>query len=425
MNSPQLFERAKRVIPGGVNSPVRAFRGVGGDPLFIREGHGAFVVDAEGREYVDYVGSWGPAILGHADPEVVEEVCKAAKKGMSFGAPTELEVALAEEVVGIVPGIQMLRMVSSGTEATMSAIRLARGFTGRDYVVKCDGCYHGHADSLLVQAGSGVATLGIPGSAGVPAQIAGCTLSVEFNDLELMEQALKKVGPEKVAAVIIEPVPGNMGLVLPKEGYLKGLRELCSQHGILLIFDEVMTGFRVGLGGAQERFQVLPDLTTLGKVLGGGLPVGAFGGRKDIMEQVAPLGPVYQAGTLSGNPLAMAAGLATIRKLKASNPYPALEEFSRMWAEGIQDAGKATGIEVVTSSCGSMVGLFFSKDPVRNYSEAKRTDVERFKKFFHAMLQEGVYFAPSAFEAGFLSVCHTREIIERTIVACRKVFAGL
>lgn len=420
--SAELLERALKVIPGGVSSPVRAFRGVGGDPIFIESAVGAYVRDVDGKQYIDYVGSWGPAILGHAPEELLETLEEVCSHGLSFGAPTEVEVDLAELITEIIPSIEMVRFVSSGTEATMSALRLARGFTGRKYIIKCNGCYHGHADTLLVAAGSGVATLGIAGSPGVPDEIAQLTMSVEFNNLEQMHAAVELVGGEQVAAIIIEPVAGNMGLVLPEDGYLQGLRNLCDKFGIVLIFDEVMTGFRVALGGAQERFSVRPDLTTFGKVIGGGLPVGAFGGRADIMRHVAPIGPVYQAGTLSGNPLAMTAGLITLQTLVRDNPYPALEELASRLSSGLKRAADKAGIPFVSSHIGSMFGFFFTDRTVKNYSEAKQTNQPHFQKFFHSMLHRGIYLAPSAFEAGFLSVAHTPALIDQTLQAAGESF---
>ncbi|MFH1566969.1 MAG: glutamate-1-semialdehyde 2,1-aminomutase [Gemmatimonadota bacterium] len=412
-----LFARATRVIPGGVNSPVRAFKAVGGDPLFIREASGAHVTDADGNTYVDYVGSWGPMILGHRPAVVTEALAAVLHRGTSFGAPTDLEVELAELLVEIIPSVEMVRMVNSGTEATMTAIRLARGFTGRDYVVKFNGCYHGHADSLLVAAGSGVATFGIAGSPGIPEDIARCTASIEYNDLGLLEQTLDRIGADKVAAVILEPVIGNIGLVLPQPGFLEGVRDLCTRRDVLLIFDEVMTGFRVALGGAQERFGITPDLSTYSKILGGGLPVGAFGGRRDIMQHLAPSGPVYQAGTLSGNPLAMTAGLATIRQLRKTDPYPRLEALGQRWAAGLRTAGKQAGVPITADHCGSMVGLFFHPGPVRNYTEVQKSDARLFVRYFRAMLDEGIYIAPSAFEAGFISAAHTEALVDQTVAA--------
>lgn len=423
--SQQLLSRAEAVIPGGVNSPVRAFRNVGGEPLFITSAAGATLRDVDGNEYIDYVGSWGPMILGHAADSVREALDAAIEHGVSFGAPTEREVVFAELLVKHLPPLEMVRMVNSGTEATMSAARLARGYTGRELLIKCNGCYHGHADFFLVQAGSGVATHGISGSAGVPEATVRQTLSVEFNDLAVIEETLQQCGPEKVAAIIVEPVAGNMGLILPQPGYLEGLRALCDQHGIVLIFDEVMCGFRVALGGAAERFAVQPDLATYGKVIGGGLPVGAFGGKKEIMSMLAPVGPVYQAGTLSGNPLAMAAGLAVVQMLVETNPYPSLEQMAGRLASGMQELADAAGVPFVTTYCGSMIGFFFSETPVRNFTEAKNCDQQLFTKFFQGMLKQGVYFAPSAFETGFLSTTHTADQIERTLEAARTVFADI
>ncbi len=423
--SESLLERAERVIPGGVNSPVRAFRHVGGKPLFIARGEGAYVYDADGNRYLDFVGSWGPLILGHRHPAVLDALARAMERGTSFGAPTDLEVEFAELLCGLLPGIEMIRFVNSGTEATMSAIRLARAFTGRELLLKFNGCYHGHADSLLIQAGSGVATLGIAGSKGVPEDVARRSVSVEFNDLELLHKTLQEHGPERFAAVIIEPVPGNMGLVPPAPGFLEGLRELCTRFGIVLIVDEVMTGFRVGLTGACGRFGIEPDLATYGKVIGGGLPVGAFGGKQEIMRQLAPLGPVYQAGTLSGNPLAMSAGLAVINLLKSEDPYPRLESRGKHFMSELRAAAQGCGIELQSASCGSMIGFFFSPEKVTNYTEAARSDRERFNAFFWAMLDRGHYFAPSAFEAGFLSTMHDDAALGTTIDAAREVFAEL
>ena len=413
------------MIPGGVNSPVRAFRNVGGEPLFIASGSGATLRDADGNEFIDYVGSWGPLILGHAAQAVRDALDATVAQGVSFGAPTEREVQFAELLVSILPPVEMVRMVNSGTEATMSAARLARGFTQRDVLIKCNGCYHGHADFFLVQAGSGVATHGISGSAGVPDATVSQTLSVEFNDLELMERSVASVGADNVAAIIVEPVAGNMGLILPQPGYLQGLRQLCDEHGILLIFDEVMTGFRVALGGAAERFDVLPDLATYGKVIGGGLPVGAFGGRKEIMSQMAPMGDVYQAGTLSGNPLAMAAGLAVVQMLSETNPYAELEALAARWSAGMAEAAQEAGIPFRSTFCGSMIGFFFSEHAVHNFSDAKNCDVQMFTKFFQGMLAESIYLAPSAFEAGFISTAHSEAQIDQTVDAARTVFRKL
>lgn len=420
-----LIARASRVIPGGVNSPVRAFKGVGGDPLFIARGYGATLVDVDGREYLDYIGSWGPLILGHAHPAVMAEVMAVMQQGFGFGAPTEVEIQLAEKVVSVMPSIEMVRFVNSGTEATMSAIRLARGYTKRHKILKFAGCYHGHSDSLLVAAGSGVLTLGIPSSAGVSPAVASDTLVAEFNHLEQVEALFKQHGDD-LACVIVEPVAGNMNCVLPEPGFLAGLRALCDQYGSVLIFDEVMTGFRVAHGGAQAHYQVKPDLTTLGKIIGGGFPVGAFGGRKDIMECIAPLGDVYQAGTLSGNPVAMTAGLATLHRLDEPGCYERLTRQSNALMTGFKAAAQAAGIPLYTTVLGGMFGFFFTEAPaVRCEAEAKQCQVELFKRFFHAMLAEGVYLAPSAFEAGFMSLAHTDADIQRTVKAALKSFALL
>ena len=424
-HSAKLFERAAHLIPGGVNSPVRAFKNVGGHPLFIERGDGAYIYDADGNKYLDFVGSWGPLILGHNSETVREAILSALERGTSFGAPTEIEIEFAETFMRLVPAVEMLRLVNSGTEATMSALRLARAYTGRDKILKFNGCYHGHSDSLLVKAGSGVATLGIAGSSGVPADVVRGTASIEFNDLDLFSRSVNELGPESIAAVIVEPVPGNMGLILPEPGFLAGLKKICAAHGILLIFDEVMSGFRVARGGAQQLYRVEPDLSTWGKVIGGGLPVGAFGGRRDIMEMLAPLGPVYQAGTLSGNPLAMSAGLAVLRFLEKNDPFPALTALSARFADGIDRAGAETGIDVRASSCGSMIGLFFTDTVVKDYAAAAKSDVPRFRKFFWQMLDRGFYFAPSAFEAGFLSTAHTEGQIDETVSAARDVFKQL
>jgi glutamate-1-semialdehyde 2,1-aminomutase len=421
--SDELFATAQTLIPGGVNSPVRAFRGVGGTPRFIRSARGATLTDVDGKTYIDYVGSWGPMILGHADEEVIAAIQEVAAGGTSFGAPTELEVQLAQEVVDAVPSIQMVRMVSSGTEATMSAIRLARGVTGRTKLVKFEGCYHGHGDSLLVKAGSGVATLGLPDSPGVPASLAQNTLTLPFNDVPALERVFNE--HSDIAAVIIEPVVGNMGCVPPDDGYLDAVRKLTHEHGALLIFDEVMTGFRVARGGAQERYGITPDITTLGKIIGGGLPVGAYGGTREIMNNIAPAGPVYQAGTLSGNPLSMTAGLVTLRRLRDQSVYDRLEAASKRLCEGLADAAAEAGVETVTNRVGSMWTSFFTNKPVVNWDSANRSDRQRYGKFFHAMLDEGVYLAPSQFEAAFVSLAHTSEIIEQTVKAARKAFAGV
>ena len=418
MNSEELFAIAKDLIPGGVNSPVRAFRGVGGTPRFIASARGATITDVDGKTYIDYVGSWGPMILGHADEEVVAAVQEVAVKGTSFGAPTELEVQLAQEVIDAVPSIEMVRMVSSGTEATMSAIRLARGVTGRTKLVKFEGCYHGHGDSLLVKAGSGVATLGLPDSPGVPAALAQNTLTVPFNNASALEQVFDE--HKDIAAVIIEPVVGNMGCVPPRAGYLEAVRKVTREHGALLIFDEVMTGFRVARGGAQERYGITPDITTLGKIIGGGLPVGAYGGSRDLMNNIAPAGPIYQAGTLSGNPLSMTAGLVTLRRLRNKSVYERLESASRKLCEGLAAEAREAGVATVTNRVGSMWTSFFTAEPVIDWDSANRSNRELYGKFFHAMLEEGVYLAPSQFEAGFVSLAHTDEIIERTVEAAQK-----
>jgi glutamate-1-semialdehyde 2,1-aminomutase len=421
--SAQLFARALELLPGGVNSPVRAFRGVGGTPLFIKSASGATITDVDGRTFIDYVGSWGPMILGHADAEIVAALGAVAENGTSFGAPNELEVELAEEIVAAVPSIEMVRMVNSGTEATMSAIRLARGVTGRDKLVKFEGCYHGHADSLLVKAGSGVATLGLPDSPGVPASLAQHTLTVPFNDPTALENIFKN--HHDVAAIIVEPVVGNMGCVPPQPGFLDLLRELATKHGALLIFDEVMTGFRLARGGAQELYGVTPDITCLGKIIGGGLPVGAYGGSRELMRNIAPVGSIYQAGTLSGNPLAMTAGLLTLRRLRDTKIYEQLEVRSAKLCEGLSRAAALAGVETTTNRVGSMWTTFFAKGPVTNWATANESNRELYGKFFHAMLAEGVYLAPSQFEAGFVSITHTEAIIEQTIEASRKAFRVL
>jgi glutamate-1-semialdehyde 2,1-aminomutase len=420
--STALFDRAKEIIPGGVNSPVRAFRGVGGEPLFIKSANGAMITDADGRSYIDYVGSWGPMILGHARAEVIAAIREAATRGVSYGAPTELEIRLAEEVIAAFPSIEMLRLTSSGTEATMSALRVARGFTGRPKIVKFEGCYHGHSDSLLVRAGSGVATLGLPDSPGVLPEVAENTITVPFNDAEALEQIFNEAG-DRIAAVIIEPVAGNMGCVPPRAGYLQAVRRITQQRGAILIFDEVMTGFRVARGGAQQLYGVKPDMTCLGKIIGGGLPVGAFGGRREIMEVVAPVGPVYQAGTLSGNPLAVTAGLTTLRLLKDGTVYEQLERATERLVEGMTEAARQVGVPTVSNRVGSMFTTFFTSEPALDWATANRSDRQAFARFFHAMLDEGVYLAPSQFEAAFVSAAHSDEIIERTIEAARKAFA--
>ena len=420
-----LFEQAKQHIPGGVNSPVRAFNGVGGDPIFFREGNGAWLTDAEGKKYIDYVGSWGPMILGHAHPEVISAVQQAAANGLGFGAPTEIEIEMADLVCQLVPSMDLVRMVSSGTEATMSAIRLARGFTGRDKIVKFEGCYHGHADSLLVKAGSGALTLGVPSSAGVPASLAEHTLTLRYNDLDSVRECFASLADD-IACIIVEPVAGNMNCVPPVPGFLQGLREICDQYGVVLIFDEVMTGFRVSLGGAQEFYDVKPDLTTLGKVVGGGLPVGAFGGKREIMECIAPLGPVYQAGTLSGNPIAMAAGLTTLKLVQAANFHKQLGATAKTLVDGLQQRADAAGVALTTNQVGGMFGVFFTDEKqISFYEQVANCDQEKFKRFFHGMLDKGVYLAPSAFEAGFVSAAHGADEINKTLDAAEQVFATL
>jgi glutamate-1-semialdehyde 2,1-aminomutase len=418
--SARLFARALELMPGGVNSPVRAFRAVGGTPLFIQSASGPTITDVDGRTFIDYVGSWGPMILGHTDAEIVTAIAAVAASGTSFGAPNELEIELAEEIVAAVPSIEMVRMVNSGTEATMSAIRLARGVTGRDKLIKFEGCYHGHADSLLVKAGSGVATLGLPDSPGVPASLAQHTLTVPFNDATAVEDLFTQ--HQDIAAIIVEPVVGNMGCVPPQAGFLNALRDLTTRHGALLIFDEVMTGFRVARGGAQELYGVIPDITCLGKIIGGGLPVGAYGGRRELMRNIAPTGPIYQAGTLSGNPLAMTAGLLTLRRLRDETIYRNLEQRSARLCEGLTNAAAEAGIKTTTNRVGSMWTSFFTDEPVTDWTSANKSNRELYGKFFHAMLEEEVYLAPSQFEAGFVSVAHTDAIIDQTIEAARRAF---
>ncbi|GBU13868.1 glutamate-1-semialdehyde aminotransferase [Enterobacterales bacterium] len=423
--SESLFSQAQALIPGGVNSPVRAFSGVGGVPLFIERADGAFLFDADGKAYIDYVGSWGPMVLGHNNPEIRNAVIDAAQRGLSFGAPTEMEVKMAELVTELVPSMDMVRMVNSGTEATMSAIRLARGFTHRDKIIKFEGCYHGHADCLLVKAGSGALTLGQPNSPGVPADFAKHTLTCTYNDLDSVRAAFEQF-PEDIACIIVEPVAGNMNCVPPLPEFLPGLRALCDEFGALLIIDEVMTGFRVALGGAQEYYDVVPDLTCLGKIIGGGMPVGAFGGRRDVMEALAPTGPVYQAGTLSGNPIAMAAGIACLTQVAQPGVHQTLDQLTTNLAEGLLDAAQKENIPFVVNHVGGMFGLFFTDaETVTGYQDVMQCNVERFKKFFHLMLEEGVYLAPSAFEAGFMSLAHTQEDIQRTIDAARRCFSKL
>ncbi len=424
-NSNQLFTAAKKVIPGGVNSPVRSFSSVGGTPVYIDHASGPYIYDSENKKYIDYVGSWGPMILGHAHPEVIDVVKKTAEKGLSFGAPTELETAMAEKVCGLVPSIDKVRMVSSGTEATMSALRLARGFTGRDKIVKFEGCYHGHSDSLLVKAGSGALTLGVPSSPGVPASLAADTITLTYNDSEGVKQAFAKIGSE-IACIIVEPVAGNMNCIPPVAGFLDTLRQVCDEHGSVLIFDEVMTGFRVGLQGAQGVYKVTPDLTTLGKVIGGGMPVGAFGGKNEIMDYLAPLGPVYQAGTLSGNPVAMAAGLKTLELVSQAGFYQQLTKTTEKLVSGIIDRAKQAEISMASNQVGAMFGLFFTQEEkITGFAQVMKCDQELFKRFFHGMLEQGIYLAPSAFEAGFVSAAHTDEDIEKTLDAASIVFKSL
>ncbi len=425
--SQKLFNHAQLFIPGGVNSPVRAFRSVGGIPPFIRRGRGSQIWDADGNVYIDYVGSWGPLIVGHAHPDVVKAVQQAAERGLSFGAPTEAELDMASLLVKLVPSMEQVRLVSSGTEATMSAIRVARGFTRRSKIIKFEGCYHGHADSLLVKAGSGALTFGQPSSAGVPAETAAHTLVLDFNDETTLQAAFAREGND-IAAVIVEPVVGNANLIAPKAGFLQQLRELCTQYGVVLIFDEVMTGFRVGLGGAQALYGIKPDMTTLGKVIGGGMPVGAFGGRRDIMQCVAPLGPVYQAGTLSGNPVAVAAGLATLALVQAPGFYDKLTATAYALCKGLNEAAASRNIAFCAQHVGGMFGVYFrdvGNGPPQTYAEVMQCDKDRFNTFFHAMLAEGVYLAPSAYEAGFVSAAHSTADIEKTITAAGKAFAAL
>lgn len=417
----QLFEQSQRLIPGGVNSPVRAFRSVGGTPIFFKRGLGSRLWDEDDRQYIDYVGSWGPMILGHAHPDVIKAVQKVAENSLSFGAPTALELEMAEFLTQIVPSMEQVRLVSSGTEATMSAIRLARGFTGRSKILKFEGCYHGHADALLVKAGSGALTFGQPSSAGVPPEVAAHTLTLQYNDSAAVKTLFDQIGHE-IACVIVEPVAGNMNLIAPVNGFLETLRAECSKHGAVLIFDEVMTGFRVALGGAQALYAIKPDLTTLGKVIGGGLPVGAFGGRKDIMACLAPLGGVYQAGTLSGNPVAVAAGLTTLRLIQAPGFHDALTANTRKLVDGLSSVAKQAGIKFCAQSVGGMFGVYFSETIPTSYAEVMQSDKEAFNKFFHAMLDAGIYLAPSAFEAGFVSAAHSTEDIENTIKTAGAIF---
>lgn len=421
--SAQLFDQAQRHIPGGVNSPVRAFKSVGGTPLFFKHAQGAYIVDEDDKRYVDYVGSWGPMILGHSHPDVLDAVRRQLEHGLSYGAPTALETTMADLICEIVPSMEMVRMVSSGTEATMSAIRLARGYTGRDTIIKFEGCYHGHSDSLLVKAGSGALTLGVPSSPGVPAAFAQHTLTLAYNDLGEVEETLAKVG-DQIACIIVEPVAGNMNCVPPAPGFLEGLRSLCDRYGVVLIFDEVMTGFRVALGGAQAYYGIRPDLTTFGKIVGGGMPVGCFGGKREIMEKIAPLGPVYQAGTLSGNPLAMAAGLTTLQLIRRPGFHAELTDYTTRMLQGLQDRADAAGVPFVTTQAGGMFGLYFSgAEDIVTFSDVMASDSERFKRFFHLMLDGGVYLAPSAFEAGFTSIAHGDEELRITLDAAERAFA--
>ncbi|MEH6388193.1 MAG: glutamate-1-semialdehyde 2,1-aminomutase [Pseudomonas profundi] len=420
-----LFSNAQKHIPGGVNSPVRAFKSVGGTPLFIKHAEGAYIIDEDDKRYIDYVGSWGPMILGHSHPDVLDAVRRQLDHGLSYGAPTEMETQMADLVCSLVPSMDLVRMVSSGTEATMSAIRLARGYTGRDSIIKFEGCYHGHSDSLLVKAGSGALTQGVPSSAGVPADFAKHTLTLPYNDIAQVEKMLSEVGND-VACIIVEPVAGNMNCVPPAPGFLQGLRSLCDQHGVVLIFDEVMTGFRVALGGAQAYYGVTPDLTTFGKIIGGGMPVGCFGGKREIMEVIAPLGPVYQAGTLSGNPLAMAAGLATLKLIQRPGFHDELTDYTSRMLTGLQERADAAGIPFITTQAGGMFGLYFSgADNIVTFEDVMASDAERFKRFFHVLLENGVYLAPSAFEAGFTSIAHGDTELQLTLDAAEKAFAAL
>jgi len=420
-----LFSDAKQVIPGGVNSPVRSFSGVGGTPIFIDHALGAYIYDSSANRYIDYVGSWGPMILGHAHPEVIAAVKASAEKGLSFGAPTEIETQMAKRVCELMPSVDLVRMVSSGTEATMSAIRLARGYTGRDKIVKFEGCYHGHSDSLLVKAGSGALTFGVPSSPGVPASVAENTLTLVYNDSESVKKTFAKLG-EQIACIIVEPVAGNMNCIPPAPGFLESLREVCDQYGSVLIFDEVMTGFRVGLNGAQGIYNVKPDLTTLGKIIGGGMPVGAFGGQRKIMEQLAPLGPVYQAGTLSGNPVAMAAGLKTLELIAQPGFYSTLAAKTEKLTSGLKQRASQAGIALTTNAVGGMFGLFFSQEKqVSSFAQVMQCDQTLFKRFFHAMLEQGIYLAPSAFEAGFVSAAHSDEDLDTTLDIAEAIFKRL
>lgn len=420
----QLFEKSQQLIPGGVNSPVRAFRSVGGTPIFFKKGLGSRLWDADGKEYIDYINSWGPMILGHAHPEVIAAVQQAAANSLSFGAPTGLELEMAELINTLVPSMEQVRLVSSGTEATMSAIRVARGFTKRNKIIKFEGCYHGHADALLVKAGSGLLTFGEPSSAGVPPEVAAHTLTLDYNNTQMLKDTFSSIGHE-IACVILEPVVGNMNLIVPHQEFLQTLRELCTKHGTVLIFDEVMTGFRVALGGAQALYDITPDMTTLGKVIGGGLPVGAFGGRKDIMSVLAPLGPVYQAGTLSGNPVAVTAGLTTLKLIQAPGFYDQLTAQTAKLMDGLKQAAQKAGVTFSAQSVGGMFGFYFSASNPTSYAEMMQSDKTAFNKFFHSMLDSGIYLGPSAFEAGFVSAAHTDADIEQTVQAATSAFAGL
>ena len=423
--SSQLFSAAQKHIPGGVNSPVRAFKGVGGDPIFFSKAKGPYVYDEDDNQYIDYVGSWGPMIVGHAHDDVLKSVQETMQNGLSFGAPTELETLMADKVCELVPSMDMVRMVSSGTEATMSALRLARGYTGRDKIVKFEGCYHGHSDSLLVKAGSGALTLGVPTSPGVPAALAELTITLSYNNIEEVRKTFKEIG-DQIACIIVEPVAGNMNCIPPVPGFLEGLREVCDEYGSVLILDEVMTGFRVSLGGAQGFYNIKPDLTTLGKVIGGGMPVGAFGGKREIMEQIAPLGPIYQAGTLSGNPVAMAAGLTTLNIISQDGFYEDLTKQTEKLAKGLEGRAAKANIPLTTNQAGAMFGFFFTEDKnITTFEQVSACDAERFQKFYHGMLEEGIYLAPSAYETGFVSSAHSDNDIEKTLDAAEKVFSNL
>jgi glutamate-1-semialdehyde 2,1-aminomutase len=423
--SDDLFQRAQKSIPGGVNSPVRAFNGVGGNPVFFSRGEGPFLFDADDKRYIDYVGSWGPMITGHANAEILQAVQQQMQKGLSFGAPTEIEILLAEKVIELMPSIEMVRMVSSGSEATMSAIRLARGYTGRDKIVKFEGCYHGHADSLLVKAGSGALTMGEPNSPGVPKALAKETITLTYNDIDSVKQAFSEIGKE-IACIIVEPVAGNMNCIPPAEGFLQGLRDICDEYGSVLIFDEVMTGFRVALGGAQALYNIKPDLTTLGKVIGGGMPVGAFGGKREIMQCIAPLGAVYQAGTLSGNPIAMIAGLTMLEQVSAPGFYDNLAQLAQRFMQGLEAEANKAGIALSTNQVGGMFGVFFSAEKnIHSFAQVTQCDIAAFKQFYHLMLDEGIYLAPSAYEAGFVSSKHTEALIDESILKAANAFAKM